>query len=199
MNKFANYTSAETFAKIVDYKNVSEMWTHSVATYPDNIALVDGENITYKQLDEEVCKMRSALKERGIEKGDRVGMLIPNSAAFAKTFLAITTLGAVAVLLPPHLDAMTVFGCSLKFALKGLVYSATLQEKTTIATEKNPKLSLIEDTACGQEATPCVDIEGEAPCAILFTGGTTAKSKGALLSQRADLLLTIHIAFLHKK
>ena len=38
---FANYTSAETFAKIVDYKNVSQMWTHSVETYPDNIALVD--------------------------------------------------------------------------------------------------------------------------------------------------------------
>ena len=40
--KFEKYTDAETFSKIVDYSNVTEMWNHSVATYPNNIAIVDG-------------------------------------------------------------------------------------------------------------------------------------------------------------
>ena len=185
MSIFAKYTDEATLAQIVDYKNVSAMWKHSVETYADEIALVDGESITYKALDEQVSSLRAALCERGIAAGDRVGVLMPNSIAFAKTFLAITTLGAVAVLLPPHLDAMTVFGCSMKFGLKGLVYSAAMQEKTAFAAEKNPKLLLLEDTVCGNAVAECADVDGGAPCAILFTGGTTGKSKGALLSNQA--------------
>ena len=186
MSVFANYTDEQTFARIVDYKNVSEMWRRSVEEFSSSIALVDdGNNITYQQLDEEVSKMRAALAEKGIVAGDMVGVFIPNSAAFVKTFLAVTTLGAVAVLLPPHLDAMTVFGCSMKFSLKALVYSVALAEKTAFAAEKNPRLAMIEDTASSDAIVPAVDVDPSAPCTVLFTGGTTGRSKGALLSQRA--------------
>ena len=187
MSIFSKYTDEQTYAKIVDYKNVTQMWKHSVETYADEVALVDGETITYKQLDVEVAKMRAALQEKGIAAGDRVGVLMPNSAAFAKTFLAITTLGAVAVLLPPHLDAITVFGCSLKFGLKGLVYATAMQEKTTFAAEKNPNLLLMDETIASDNVVDCVDVEDNAPCCVLFTGGTTGKSKGVLLSHRATM------------
>lgn len=182
---FDKYTDAETLKKIVDYKNVSVMWQHSVAEYADNVALVDKESVTYSQLNNQVEQMRAALAEKGIQKGDRVGVYIPNSIAFVKTFLALTTLGAVAVLLPPHLDEMSVFGCSLKFALKALVYSPALQEKTAFAADKNKNLLLLEDTITSEKVVPCVDVEASAPCAILFTGGTTGNSKGALLSHGA--------------
>ena len=186
MGAFDRYTDAETLAKIVDYANVTAMWKNSVASYANDVAIVDdGRSWTYAQLDDEVKKMRAALKEQGIGVGDNVGVFIPNSVAFVKTFLAITTLGAVAVLLPAHLDAMTVFGCSMKFALKALVYAPALQEKTAVAAEKNPKLLLLEDTIASDAAVEMVDVDTNAPCAILFTGGTTGRSKGALLSQRA--------------
>ena len=32
---FEKYTSKETFAKIVDYANLTEMWEHSVKEYGD--------------------------------------------------------------------------------------------------------------------------------------------------------------------
>jgi hypothetical protein len=44
---FRKYTDEETFAKIVDYKNVTEMWEHSVKEYADCVALVDGKEYTY--------------------------------------------------------------------------------------------------------------------------------------------------------
>ncbi len=185
MSVFKKYTDETTWNKIVDYKNVGEMWTHSVQAYANEVALVDGAAVTYQQLDGQTRKMRAALQAQGIKAGDRVGVLIPNSVSFAKTFLAITTLGAVAVLLPPHLDAMTVFGCSLKFELKALVYSSLLQEKTAFAAEKNPKLLLLDDAIESEATVECADVDESAPCAILFTGGTTGKSKGALLSHRA--------------
>ena len=185
MSIFGKYTDEATLAKIIDFNNVSEMWKNSVALYANDVAVVDGESVTYKQLDAEVQKMRAALKEQGVCAGDNVGVLIPNSVAFVKTFLAITTLGAVAVLLPAHLDAMTVFGCSMKFGLKALVYSPALQEKTTFAAEKNPRLLLLEDTIASDASVEMADVDTNAPCTILFTGGTTGKSKGALLSHRA--------------
>ena len=45
---FRKYTDPETFEKIVDYKNVTEMWEHSVSTCPDTPAIVDnGKTYTY--------------------------------------------------------------------------------------------------------------------------------------------------------
>ena len=182
---FANYTDKETLEKIVDYKSVSEMWTHSVSTYPDKIALIDTREVTYKELDDEVAAFRTVLVNAGIKAGDNVGVFCPNSIEFAKAYLAITTMGAVAVLLPPHLDAMTVFGCSMKFALKAIVYAEALSANTSILAAKNPSFPLIDIKATADVATPAIDVEGDAPCTVLFTGGTTGRSKGALLSNAA--------------
>lgn len=188
MDAFAKYTTKETYAKIVDYASVSQMWAHSIATYPNNIALVDnGENISYLLLEEQVAKMRTVLVEKGIKKGDYVGVYIPNSANFAKAFLAITTLGACAVLMPPHLDAVTVFGCSLKFGLKALVCAESLKENTKFLQEKRPDFTIIGEDESREEKTDLVLVEGEAPCTVIFTGGTTGKSKGALLNNKAVL------------
>lgn len=184
-NIFNKYTDAQTIEKIVDYKSVSEMWAHSVATYPDNVALIDGDSVTYKQLDGEVARFRTVLSENGVKSGARVGVYAPNSVGFAKAFLAITTLGAVAVLLPPHLDAMTVFGCSMKFGLSALVYADALADNTSILAAKNPAVALINVASTSDKATDAEDVAGDAPCTVLFTGGTTGRSKGALLSNQA--------------
>ena len=61
---FRKYTDPETFEKIVDYKNVTEMWEHSVSTCPDTPAIVDnGKTYTYAQLDGMVAAFRGALKD----------------------------------------------------------------------------------------------------------------------------------------
>ena len=188
MSVFEKYTDAATFAKIVDYASVSEMWEHSVAAYANDVAIVDnGETLTYAQLESEVAKLRTYLLAQGVKSGDNVGIYIPNSAAFVKAYLAVTTIGAVAVLLPPQLDETTVFGCSMKFALSALVYSSALAEKVKFLAEKRPDFKLFEDGVRGESETPCAKIEGKAPCTVLFTGGTTGRSKGALLSNQAIL------------
>lgn len=188
---FKQYTDAEEYAKIVDYSSVTEMWQACVASYANSVAIMDaGREFTFAGMDAEVASFRALLLERGVKQGDNVGVFAPNCAEFAKAFLAITTLGAVAVLLPPHLDEMTVFGCSMKFALSALVYASPLQEKLAILQAKNPKVSLIDIAATSEQSAPAVQIDGKAPCTVLFTGGTTGRSKGALLSHKAVMLGT---------
>ena len=182
---FANYTSKESYAKIVDYQNVTEMWQHSVLTYPSNVAIVDGKDYTYAELDAEASAFRTVYKNAGVTPGSLVGILSPNSFGFVKAFLAAATYGAPAVLLPAHLDAMTVFGIASKFGLKALVYDESLEASVAILREKNPTVALIPSSATADEATPAIPVPSATPCAFLFTGGTTGKSKGARLSHRA--------------
>ncbi len=187
---FKKYTTDQTWNKIVDYKNVSEMWISCVNSYGDKDAVCDGQTYTYSQIDKEVRAMRAYLHSAGIKAGDNVGMFIPNGISFVITFLAITTLGGVAVLLPPHLDEQTLFGCTHKFSLKYLVYSSLLEQKTQFTAQRNPAVKLLQDGLRSEEDIPAVDVDGQSPCAVLFTGGTTGRSKGALLSHKAVMLGT---------
>ena len=184
-NIFENYTSKETFERIVDYANVTEMWEHSVKTYGDDVAIVDGESYTYAALDAQVSAFRTVLKEAGIAPGSLIGVLCPNSVGFVKAFLAAATYGVPSVLLPAHLDAMTVFGCAMNFGMKAIVYDEALADKVAILKEKNPAVALIPSSATAATATPAISVPTQTLCTILFTGGTTGKSKGAKLSHRA--------------
>ena len=184
---FASYTNKETFEKITDYSCINQMWSEAAANYGDRVALVDGQDYTFAQLDKMVASFRALLTQKGVKPGDVVGVYLPNCMEFAKAYLAITTMGACAVLLPPHLDNMTVFGCSMKFGMKALVYSSALEEKLDIVKAKNPALPLIEGAESCEDAAAGVDCPGPAVCTVLFTGGTTGKSKGAKLSHQAIL------------
>ncbi len=183
--KFKKYTDEDTFSKIVDFPNITSMWAHCVSAYGDNIAIVDSESYTYNKLDKDVCGFRTVLKENAALPGSLIGILCPNSYGFVKAYLAAATFGTPAVLMPTHLDEMTVFGIASKFGMKAVVYDESLEEKVKVLREKNPAVALIPSSALSEEKTPAVLVPSEAPAAILFTGGTTGKSKGAKLSQRA--------------
>ncbi|MBQ7912736.1 MAG: acyl--CoA ligase [Clostridia bacterium] len=184
-NFFSNYTVPEEYAKIRTFKNVTEMWTWSASEFADLVALVDGKNYTYAEVDKDVAAFRAILVDNGVKAGDKVGVFCPNSYDWAKAFLAITTLGAVAVLLPAHLDNMTVFGCSLKFGLSVIAYADALAEKLDILKAKNPAVKCIDAASTCDKSAPAVDVDSSAPCTYIFTGGTTGKSKAAQLSHRA--------------
>ena len=185
MTVFDKYTDEKTLSKIVDYDSVSHMWQSVVKEYATNVAVVDKKEYTFSEIEDEVARFRALLSEKGAKKGDRVGIFAPNGIEFVKSYLAVTTLGMVAVLLPPHLDEMTVFGCSLKFSLSFLIYDETTSERIGILQSKNPKVTCIIDTETSENKKDLVLMDKSSPSTVLFTGGTTGKSKGALLSNGA--------------
>ncbi len=178
---FEQYTDPVTYSKIVDWRNVTAMWQNSVKTYGKNLAVEDGETaLTYEELEAQAAKMRGALKAQGIRKGDLVGVFAMNGCGFVVAYLAAVTSGVCAVLLPPQLDGMTVAGLSRMFGLKALVVDSTLQAKLP-----DPMPVQVIGTDAVGEPTEAIEVEPEHPCVIMFTGGTTGRSKGALLSHRA--------------
>ena len=190
--KFRKYTDEETFSKIVSFPSITAMWEDRAATYADRVAIVDGEEYTYARLNDDVAAFRSVLAANGATPGSLIGILCPNSYGFVKAYLAATTFGVPAVLMPTHLDEMTVFGIASKFGMKALVYDQSLEAKVAVLREKNPAVALIPSSATADTATPSVPVPAETPAAILFTGGTTGKSKGAKLSHKAVLAGTMN-------
>ena len=182
---FAKYTDAETFSRIVNYESVAQMWRESVAKYPDSVAVVDNESYTYSELDRMVAEYRGVLSEAGVAPGMLVGIFCPNSIGFVKAFLAAATLGAPSVLLPAHLDEATVFGCAKGFGLKAVVYHSQTEEKLSVLRSNAPDVSTVSVSASSELRPDAVAVPGSAICTVLFTGGTTGKSKGSKLSNRA--------------
>lgn len=185
-NIFKKYTDEATYNRIVDFESVAQMWQNSVSQYPNNLAVATAhEQLSYAQLDNQVARFRTVLAQANVQRGSRVGIYLPNGIDFVKAFLAVTTLGATAVLLPPHLDNMSVFGCSMKYGLCALIFDDSLSANTQLLCQKNPSCALINQAASCDTLTQGVEVSGEERCTVIFTGGTTGKSKGSILSNRA--------------
>ena len=188
---FKKYMDPAEFDRIVELDSVSEMWQNSVREYPDAIAIEDnGKKYTYADIDMDISHFRSLIKSGGRKL--RVGVYCPNSYDFVRAFLSVTTLGYTAVILPPQLDAMTVFGCVMKFQIDALVCHPVLMENTAILSAKRPDVPIIASDAQSDAAADMAFPDGSDPCVVMFTGGTTGKSKGALLSNYAVMQGTVN-------
>ncbi|MBR3416840.1 MAG: acyl--CoA ligase [Clostridia bacterium] len=190
-NLFEKYTDKEQFDRIREYGSVTEMWDVCLSEFPDKVAISDdGAEYTFAKLEEDAAGFRTLLSS--LPPHSRVGIYAPNGYDWIRAFVAVVTAGHVAAALPPQLDAPTVFGCSMMCGLSALVYSPALEEKLAVVKAKRPDLPLIPSDALSDGKTPAVKCEESDPCAIVFTGGTTGRSKGALLSHRAVMQGTVN-------
>ncbi|MGB6008466.1 class I adenylate-forming enzyme family protein [Castellaniella sp.] len=71
---------------------------YGASTWPDRIAVDDGtEQINYATLAQRSARMRNALLELGIGRGDHVAYLLPSGIRWLEIFFATSALGAVLV------------------------------------------------------------------------------------------------------
>ena len=144
-----------------------------------------------------------ALLARGVGKGDRVGIFLPQAVETAIAHLAIYKIGAIAVPL------FTLFGTeALQFRLSNsgaaaLITHAEGRRKLAEVRASLPDLVTVFDIDAdraeagwlpfwpelqAQSDTPfAVDTLAEDPAVIIYTSGTTGKPKGALHAHRVLL------------
>jgi len=188
---FRPYTDEQTFARIREFTTVSEMWEHCVNTFGDAPAIVDeGKTHSFKELEADAAGFRTLLGDN--PSGTRVALFAANSYDFVKAYLAAVTSGLCCAIFPAHLPAEAVFGCCMMFGIKKLVYQKDFEPRLELVKAKRPDIALIPADAVSEEKKPAAACDAKTPCAIVFTGGTTGKSKGALLSNDAVMQGTIN-------
>ena len=78
--------------------NLGGLLEERAKEYPKRAALLyEGKVISFEELNKSVNRLGNGLKDLGIERGDRVAIMLPNTPEFVYSFFACQKLGAVAV------------------------------------------------------------------------------------------------------
>ncbi|MGH2621384.1 MAG: AMP-binding protein, partial [Anaerolineales bacterium] len=74
----------------------------SAQAYPDRTCTVfKGAKLSYRQMDQLADRLAAGLAARGVKKGDRVAIFMPNSPQFVIAFFGILKAGGVVVATNP--------------------------------------------------------------------------------------------------
>ena len=171
-----NYFTAFSDPDIARYiheedASVGAMWERVSSQFAALPAISDlDKTYSYGEMDADVAKLRGALAAAGVKKGSFVGVLIPNSYHTVKAFLAAVSLGAVAVMIPPHLDGAVVKGMSMGYRFAALIYSDTSAEKVQPAGE----VTKLVHADAEAEPVPAADCAKKDPCVAARSTGATA-------------------------
>jgi len=154
--------------------------------------------VSYPELWVEARRRASALLALGLEKGDRVALILPEPDEFVLTFIAALTAGVVAVpMYPPQtLAKMEAYGETVRHVLaasgaKVLITNESLEPliRNHLLADRGsnhpaPKLVLERDTrgAPGLEDEPLPVVSLEDLAFLQFTSGSTSKPKGVMVT-----------------
>src|SRR2546423_2645800 len=163
-----------------DARNVADLVRIAAGRAADKAALVTAtRSLSWTELDGLVDAAAAGLLARGLGRGDRVGVLLPNSIEFAVAYFAILRAGLVVVPLntaytPPELAHQ------LEDAGSTLVITddahASLVDTTTLLVGSADWETLLT-TAAGVPD----DVGSEDLAVLLYTSGTSGRPKGAML------------------
>ncbi|MCQ2426810.1 MAG: acyl--CoA ligase [Clostridia bacterium] len=185
---FRKYTTDEVFDRIKPCSSVSDMWRKVSAEYADTVAINDGgETHTFAELESDAALFRGLLPD-----GGRIGIIAPNSYGFVKAFIAAVTAGKTCLIMPAGLPAEAVYGLSMQLGLAAVVHTDETADRMSVLSKAAPNVKIISAADSGKEPVPASDVPGDVPAVIMFTGGTTGKSKGAVLSNRAFMRGTVN-------
>ncbi|KAA2264958.1 4-coumarate--CoA ligase family protein [Solihabitans fulvus] len=168
----------------------------------DRPALVDGVSgaaLTYAELAAAVDRVAAALAERGIRKGDVVGILCPNSPRFAVVYHGVLRAGAVATTINGLYTAHEIAaqladsGAKLLFTVAALLGTAEPAAAEAgiadvvllFADDTAPGRPTVDDLLASTAPVPDVRIDPAVDLAVLpYSSGTTGRAKGVMLTHR---------------
>ena len=197
-------------------KRWSELHPHKTAV------IFEGTQISYRQLHTRVNQVCCWLQSLGIEKGDRVAVMLGNCPEFIELYLACSRLGTIFVpinyrLAAPELD-YTLANARPRLFVFDREYLQTVADLHL--NTRRPLMVLaalpprFQDTEIVDYHAGVAAHEGQAPFltesmaprgpeephVIMYTSGTTGRAKGAVLSHRktffnclnADIFFKLH-------
>ena len=137
---------------------------------------------THAQMADGIARQAAALARRGIARGDRVALLAPNSDQLVRAILACWWLGAVACPLNIRWSTPELAHALHDGEASLLLVHESLRALAPADAPALAQLDALEDEGGALEPLPDTRTGGDALAAILYTGGTTGRSKGVMLS-----------------
>lgn len=189
---------------------------YAARTYPEKLAIIDGEyKFTYRELINRTAKLKQSLQEIGVKRGDRVGMLMLNDFRFIELMYGVTALGAIVV--PLNIRSNPE---ELAFVLNnaGVRVLYVHKEFLPVVPYLKGNVSKIEHFIIAEDAEVVESLESEGMqsyekllnaqpggeltydgvqeediVGIFYTGGTTGRPKGVMLTHKNLTVNSYHM------
>ena len=187
---------------ISDHHTLKAAFETSLSKYQDRTAVrapETGEALTYGEIDTRSNAVATALRERGVKRGDRVALLMSNRVEYIVADLAVIKAGAAKVPLNDMLNEndikhilsdsrATTIVCGPNFTdtvadlqtdLPALDHVITISDGSTSSPDEFERFDRLEASGDGG-TSPDVDLAASDTVAQYYTGGTTGKPKGVI-------------------
>lgn len=167
--------------------------------YPNKMAIVFKDvRYTFKEFQERTNRLANALIDLGVQKGDRVAVLLNNCHQYVELYFAIPKCGAIItplnyrlagrelswilnnaeantlILEEGYIQAIEPIECELK----------TVKNMICIGKGKPSMLGYEEIITNSPSSEPEVEVHDDDVVSLVYTSGTTGKPKGAMLTHR---------------
>ena len=189
---------------VIRRQTLADLLHRSAKRFPTRTAIVCGTTSwTYAQFDTVCDRVAAGLAGRGVVKGSRVAVLARNSHAFAAMRFALARLGAVLVPVNFMLKADEVAYILRHAQAQMLVTDSGLAELARAAAALDtsvrdfvwlpseeasvPTSGMVrfDELEAGSGLPPTVELSGSDLAQIVYTSGTEAMPKGAMLTHDA--------------
>ena len=186
--------------------NLADLFEVVANAVPERTAFVCGaQRLSFRELDQRATRLASALRQRGIVRGDNVGIALHNSAAYLEAFLACCKIGAAPANINYRYVAQELHYLLDSLELKVLFHGSELAGEVAQVAPRLPALQLIvqvggtadkaalapapgsadsqdyETLLASGSTQPLQDPErSDNDLYLLCTGGTTGMPKGVM-------------------
>jgi malonyl-CoA/methylmalonyl-CoA synthetase len=180
--------------------NLAAALSESFGQYKDKPAIVfEGKSHTFKEVDEDVRKRALWLKGVGVQKGDRVAIQLPKCMEFIFLHLALLSIGAITLPLNPDYSPEEVVYFLSDSGASLFINDARGYERNRGLLEvvRNLKTFLLDGKTSdgirslsselekvGAAEPRAYEAQDDDVAMILYTSGTTGRSKGAMITHR---------------
>ena len=163
------YNFNDTKTEYAKEKSIAGLFEEQVGRTPEQTAVVAVDKaLTYKELNEEADRIANSLIEKGIGKGDIVGLMLPRRSYLLSALIGVLKAGAAYLPADPELPADRI-----EYMLNDskAAFSITEENITELLSGENNQ-------------SPSVVTDSEDICYCIYTSGSTGEPKGTLITHR---------------
>ncbi|CDQ42062.1 long-chain-fatty-acid--CoA ligase [Virgibacillus salexigens] len=170
------------------------LFSKSVEMYPDHIAITFfNQTLTYRELDNQIKNVARSLFQMGVSRSDKVALMLPNCPQYVISYYATLYCGATIVQLNPMYKAAELLHVLNDSEAEVLIVHDKLLPVVEKIQKQTPLTAIITasfengskfDDFCKQSNLPLPDVHIPVDdiAVLQYTGGTTGRSKGAMLT-----------------